>query len=106
MKVPMPTIDRTIDSRSQLRNVLSFAVIRADRFGRYRNGLELLMQCYRITQTVDIGKHLFALPLDEMALETQHATNHGAIQSLCGKLSSPTKEHLKVPFAGYFLRIS
>lgn len=32
MKAPMPTTDRTIDSRSQLRNVLSFAVIRADRF--------------------------------------------------------------------------
>ena len=32
MKAPMLTTDRTIDSRSQLRNVLSFAVIRADRF--------------------------------------------------------------------------
>jgi hypothetical protein len=94
----MPTIARTIDSRSQLRNVLSFAIIRADRFGRYRNDLELLMHCYRIKQTAGIGKHLFALPLDGMALETQHATNHEAIQSLYGKSPSSTKGHLKVPF--------
>lgn len=43
-------------------------------------------------QTVGIEKHLFALLLDEMDPEIQHAMNHQAIQALSVKLTSSTKE--------------